>query len=110
MKRLATGLVGAVLGLAGCAETPPSGSIQGKITLSGKAVEAGKVVFRSPEGMGDDREGMIKGGEYRVENLPVGPQRVEVFGVKGITAKTPGNGQVLEVKPGTQTVDLKLGL
>lgn len=109
MKYLATGLACAILVLAGCAETRPTGSIQGKITLSGKAVATGKVVFRSPEGMGDDREGAIQGGEYKVENLPVGPQRVEVLDVKGITPKTPGNGQVVEVKPGSQTINLKLG-
>lgn len=93
----------------GCAESKPTGSIQGKATFSGKAIPAGKVVFRSPEGMGDDREATITAGEFKIDKLPVGPQRVEVNGVKGITAKTPGNGQVVEVKAGDQPLELKLG-
>lgn len=98
-----------LLALAGCGGNNPTGTVQGNITVSGKVVPSGKVIFRSPEGMGDDREGLIEGGKYRVENLPVGPQRVEITGAKGITTKTRGNGSVVEVKPGIQDLDLKLG-
>lgn len=93
----------------GCGESKPTGSIQGKATFAGKAISSGKVIFRSPEGMGDDKEAAITDGEFKLENLPVGPQRVEVSGVKGITAKTPGNGKVVEVKAGAQPLELKLG-
>ena len=95
--------------MVGCGETKPSGMVQGKATLSGKPIPAGKVVFRSPEGMGDDREAFIVNGEFLLDNLPVGPQRVEVTGVKGVTVKTLGNGQILEVKSGNQPLELKLG-
>ena len=59
--------------------------------------------------MGDDREATISAGAFKIENLPVGPQRVEVTGLKGITAKTKGNGQVVDVKSGNQDLELKLG-
>jgi len=110
MNRFFSFLPGALLLLAGCGgETKPTGTIQGKAFFAGQPIASGKVVFRSPEGMGDDREATISGGAFKIENLPVGPQRVEVTGLKGITAKTKGNGQVVEVKSGNQDLELKLG-
>jgi len=109
MKVWSLWVVAAGMTMAGCGGNPPTGTVQGNITLAGKALPSGKVTFRSPEGMGDDREGVIEAGRFRVEKLPVGPQRVEVSGAKGVTPKTTGNGKVLEVKPGNQELDLKLG-
>ena len=109
MKAWSAWIAAGLIGLTGCGGNSPTGTVLGKITLSGKPLPSGKIVFRSPEGMGDDREATIEGGRFKVEKLPVGPQRVEVIGVKGVTAKTQGNGTVLEVKPGDQELELKLG-
>jgi hypothetical protein len=71
---------GSVLFLAwcmtGCAKKPVQ--ITGQVTYEGAPVQSGYISFIPVEGTGASSGGPIKGGRYKVEDVPPGLKRVEI--------------------------------
>lgn len=88
--------------MAGCGSK--SGTISGKVTYQGKAVEGGSVNFLS-EGANSTMKtgGIQKDGSYSVSGVPVGPAKITVQGMKARRLLIPAalqkeQGGVKEVK------------
>jgi hypothetical protein len=108
--------------------------VSGSVTYNGAPVESGFVAF-SPTGAGKSFGAKITGGKYQAEKAPIGPFRILVTASDaGEPVKTreeaeerarsragkpdksanyiredaQGNGQVVEIKDGAQTIDLAL--
>jgi hypothetical protein len=62
---------------AGCTKVAKA-TVHGAVTYDGQAVESGFVTFHSEEVQGARAAGEIKNGEYTVENVSLGKNRVEV--------------------------------
>jgi hypothetical protein len=73
---------------AGCGR--PKGIVSGKITFQGKALTSGYVTFTPDKGPAVN--GNIDGdGNYRVQNVPVGPAKITVSGETGASSETIRN-------------------
>jgi hypothetical protein len=66
---------------AGCSSGPRWGTVEGRVTLDGKAVERGDVRFVPRDGLTPTSGGQIKDGEYTAR-VPVGTMRVEITAPK----------------------------
>jgi hypothetical protein len=101
-------LMGFALAGAVRAADTETGSVEGKVTLNGKPLAKGKVVFHPKEGKPVEAE--IKDGQYKAKDVPAGATTVVVEG-EGVPkpfqdAKT--TPLQLEVKKGKQTHDFEL--
>lgn len=136
--RTPTRLVLLALGLAtlGCSHDPPTGKVQGRVTLSGRPVGPGKVFFlpdRSKGTQGPPAEGDLgRDGNYELstfgsgDGAVVGHHRVEIvesipgmeFGVEGSSdqpaviplryADADTSGLTAEVQPGSNPCNFEL--
>lgn len=76
-----------VLGLlAGCSGGPVVGDVSGTVSFDGKPVEIGSISFISADGSKPSAGGAIADGKYSVSNVPAGPTKVRISGVK-VTGK-----------------------
>jgi hypothetical protein len=86
----------------------PAPSISGTITLQGRPLDGGKIVFYL-----DDDEfvgGKVKGGAYKLTRVPAGAWRVSIdaMGVPAKYASEKTTGLRVEVRAGTNTLDFDL--
>lgn len=124
VKQLLLGilLLSPVLGCAAKA------NVKGKVTFDGKPVARGGIVIASPDGEADKdigRASIAADGTYRIVNLVPGKKRVQVAAFRLIlpaseaTERLPppvpdfpddaeGNGQIIELRPGENEVDIHL--
>lgn len=71
-------LSAAMLALAGCGGSEPTGSVAGNVTLDGAPLTAGVVLFSNPAtGVGVTAE-LDASGTYRVRSIPTGEYQVAV--------------------------------
>lgn len=82
------GLVSAMLELAGCGWTPPTGSITGVVRFGGKPVGTGRITVLCEGGKKPVFFAVIANGEYSVQGAPVGAARVTV---QAFAAQTPSS-------------------
>jgi hypothetical protein len=78
-RPLAAGLF--VVGLvfaAGCGSDPGRGSVKGKITVGGKPLAKGAIVFIPTTGNRDPYTAAITNGEYAMPDMPGGPAKVYI--------------------------------
>ncbi len=75
LAALALGLV--TLPLLGCAQGPESGEVEGTVTLNGKPLTAGSVVFSTKDGIGPGA--IDKDGTYYAPHVPAGEATVTVI-------------------------------
>ena len=121
--------------LAGCGTGGETASVSGNVTYEGQAVASGEITFSPADGKGPIASGPITAGKYNVGELTPGPKVVLITSVaetpritsteelqkaaeKGVRAAAPaaqlvppdaeGNGQTIEVKPGSQQLDFTL--
>jgi len=85
------GLVSALLGLAGCGWTAPTGSLAGTVRFGGKPVPAGRITVLCEGGNKPVFFATITDGGYSVDGAPVGAARVTVqaFAAQSPTGKAP---------------------
>lgn len=69
-----------VVGLGGCGKAaPPSGKVQGKVTVQGKSLEIGRVQFVKPDGVPVGSAKVNATGEFQFDApVPVGEYRVAI--------------------------------
>jgi hypothetical protein len=70
-------LLAAVALLPGCGRTD-FGTVSGKVTVNGRPVRAGLITFQSGVGNRDVYTAAIRDGEYRTDEIPIGPTQVAV--------------------------------
>jgi len=72
-----------VLGLlAGCNGGFAVGEVSGTVSFDGKPVEIGSISFISADGSKPSAGGAITDGKYAVSNVPAGPTKVRISGVR----------------------------
>src|SRR5882762_122967 len=64
--------------LMGCNQGPPRGTVKGKVTLDGQAVDGGVITFVPADGNSQPEAVPITAGEYTV-TMPVGDKRIEIY-------------------------------
>ena len=110
------------LSLCGCGSTGPErASVQGEVTLGGKPLEKGSILFRPTEGTtGPTAGGTIENGKYSIPKNSgpmVGTNRIEINAFHATGRKVPkviGNPQaglmdeVIEIVPKQYNVDSTL--
>jgi hypothetical protein len=121
--------------LAGCGTGGQTSTVSGNVTYDGQAVASGEITFSPADGKGPIASGSISAGQYSVTDLVPGPKVVLISSVaevprvmsteelqkaaeKGIRAPAPaaqlvppdaeGNGQTIEIKPGSQQLEFTL--
>jgi hypothetical protein len=120
----------------GCSLSPAS--VSGVVTYDGKPVESGEITFTPADGKGPTAGGKIEAGKYSVADVHPGSKIVQVTSLGGIQfaasteelarqaaaagnrpvepppveelvpSNAVGNGQRVQIKPGSQTLDLQL--
>ena len=66
----------AFLVLSGCSNsTPKTYSVSGKVTINGKSLESGEVMFHPVSGSGPGGNGLVSGGSYTAD-VPLGKFKV----------------------------------
>jgi hypothetical protein len=70
----------------GCGSGPRWGTVEGRVTLDGKAVERGDVRFVPTDGLTPTSGGQIKDGKYMAK-VPVGAMRVEITAPKVVSKR-----------------------
>ena len=95
----------AVAARAAAAET---GSVEGKVTVNGKPLAKGKVIFHPKESKPIEAE--VKDGDYNAKDVPAGelPVTIEGDGVPKLFQLAKTTPLKLEVKKGKQTHDFDL--
>jgi hypothetical protein len=109
--RLLASTVVMLIALAGAARAadPESGTVEGKVTLNGKPLVKGKVIFHLKDGNAITAD-LKEDGSYMAKDVPTGTLPVSIQG-EGVPKKftdrktTPSQA---EVKPGKSTVDFEL--
>src|SRR5258708_4848366 len=97
------------LALALLARSPvfaADGKVEGRVTLKGQPVAAGKIMFHLDKGqfVGSN----IKGGDYQIDRVPIGIRRITIEG-KGVPAKYAEGGiPDFEVQKGRNVFDIAL--
>ena len=84
-KRFTLVLCLAILALAsGCGQKGPSqGAISGAVSLDGKPIEHGSILFRPIEGTkGSVSGGQIENGRYKLSGVAAGWNRVEISAIR----------------------------
>jgi hypothetical protein len=77
-----------LLAAAGCGDKHKS-TVHGTVTYEGQKVQSGYVSFYPQDGKGAPVGGEIEDGEYSVDDVPIGKNRVEVIPME---AKSPADG------------------
>lgn len=122
MNRFLSALAVITLLLSGCGSSGPErAAVEGEVTLGGKPLEQGSILFRPTEGTkGPTAGGTIENGRYRItqSNGPlVGTNRIEINAFHETGRKVPkviGNpeagliDEVVEVVPKQYNVDSTL--
>lgn len=124
----------AVLVLAVGCGSDPTATVSGNVTLNGSPLGTGFISFASEDEQGGTAGGDIEAGRYRVTKLKPGKYRAHIAGrppgpiiqpgskeamrqmsdqeIKAMIDPLPpdvtGNGQLVEIKSGEQTIDFKL--
>jgi hypothetical protein len=62
---------------AGCSDRHKN-EVFGTVKVDGKLVEKGSITFISADGSGGTSGGDIKGGKYRVADVPAGSMKVQI--------------------------------
>jgi hypothetical protein len=76
---ICTGLcAAATLLMVGCSGSAGTASVNGMVTLDGQPLEKGTITFTCLEGAGGNCAGVITGGQYSVDNVVAGKNRVEI--------------------------------
>jgi hypothetical protein len=109
----------------GCRRTAPTG-VTGAVTYKGQPIAKGHVTFYPDEGGTETTLGSeIKDGCYQIADIKPGRRRVlittapaldvsdtktlKIAAWSPITAATPGNNRIVEIKKGPQVLDFDLG-
>src|SRR4051812_27871741 len=129
------GLLVAAAAAAGCGAS--TARVTGEVTYDGVPVKQGEVQFTPADGKGPVVAAPVADGRFTIENLPPGPKVVQVSASSGLAPSIPlsqmtpeqkkrydpktgvisadevppdaeGNNQTHEIKPGDQTLDLRL--
>lgn len=118
-------IVVVTLVLCGCRRSAPT-VVTGTVTYKGQSIEKGHVTFYPVDGGTETTLGAeIKDGAYKLTDIKPGQRRVlvttapnvevsehktlKIAAFSPITAATPGNNQIVEIKKGPQVLDLELG-
>jgi hypothetical protein len=100
-----------VLALVGSlhAADPETGTLEGKVTLNGKPLAKGKVIFHPKEGNAITAE-LSDDGTYTAKDVPTGKLSVTIQGegVPKVFTDSKTTPLQVEVKPGKATVDFEL--
>jgi hypothetical protein len=98
----------ALIGSARAAD-PETGSLEGKVTLNGKPLAKGKVIFHPKEGNAITAE-LSDDGAYTAKDVPTGKLSVTIQGegVPKVFTDSKTTPLQVEVKPGKATVDFEL--
>src|SRR5262249_32172402 len=70
--------IAAAFVIVGCNSQGPTASIYGTVTLDGEPLEKGTITFTSVDSGGAICSGVISRGQYSVDNVLAGKNRVEV--------------------------------
>ena len=109
----------------GCRKSVPT-SVSGAVTFKGQPIEKGYVTFYPDDGGTETTIGCdIKDGAYKITDIKPGKRRVlvttapamevtehktlKIAAFSPITAATPGNNQIVEIRKGPQGLDIELG-
>ena len=86
-----------------------TGSLEGKVTLNGKPLAKGKVMFHPKEGNAITAE-LSDDGTYTAKDVPLGklPVTIQGEGVPKVFTDSKTTPLQVEVKPGKATVDFEL--
>lgn len=112
-------------GVVGCSRNATT-SVRGKVTWNGDPIEKGYITFYPVESTDSTKGAEIVDGEYKVADLAPGRRRVFISVPPNvevrdgnrlklipnrarITQQTPGNNQVVEVRPGSSEINVTLG-
>src|SRR5262245_15978806 len=79
MRRLAVLVVFAPVALAGTSCTTQTGTVQGTITVGGKALPSGLITFQSEVGNHDVFSAKITNGSYETSAIPCGPAKISII-------------------------------
>jgi hypothetical protein len=88
--------------------TAGDGKVTGTITVNGKPLAAGKVIFHLDDG--EFVGAKVKDGAYKIGRVPEGTRKITIEG-KGVPAKYASedtSGLTSEVMVGDQTFDISL--
>jgi hypothetical protein len=94
---------------AGQAADPETGSVEGKVTLNGKPLVKGKVIFHLKDGNVVAAD-LKEDGSYMAKDVPTGTLPVSIQG-EGVPKQFTDRKTTplrLEVKPGKSTADFEL--
>jgi hypothetical protein len=96
-----------VLALLASAAVAGDARVSGVVTLDGKPIEAGKIIFHLADG--EFVGAQVKAdGKYTVSRVPAGAWKVSIEG-KGVAAKYNSATELkVEVKEGPATIDFDL--
>lgn len=76
-----------VAGLTGCSRGPAMTTVEGVVTLDGKPIEKGAIIFEPANGAGRSAGATIENGNYTAE-MPPGEKRVRITGFE-VTGQVP---------------------
>jgi hypothetical protein len=96
----AAAIAAANLALGGCDRGPPSGAVNGEVTLDGQPVKNGRILFTPIDRQTQPAGGTISDGKFTVSDVPVAKMRVEINGNKVI-----GKRRVYEDSPNSPIVE-----
>ena len=134
MSRFALVMVVSMAAVAGGCLSSSTGTVSGNVTLNGKPLDKGQVMFSPTGATGGTAGGEIVAGKYQVADLTPANYQVTVAAtpevkivmpgdpetkraltdeelrarIDPLPADTMGKEQTLEVKGGSQTLDFKL--
>jgi hypothetical protein len=114
--RLASALaiVAALLGLAGGCGGSPTAHVSGTVTLDGKPLENGAIMFSPTNGQGQTAGGGIQDGKYTVDasvgEMTVAVNAPKVIGTQKLydTPDSPVEEKVVELIPSRYNTESKL--
>jgi hypothetical protein len=104
-----TVVVFVALACAARAADPETGTVEGKVTLNGKPLAKGKVIFHLKDGNAITAD-LKDDGSYMAKDVPTGTLPVSIQG-EGVPKKFTDRKTTpltVEVKPGKSTADFEL--
>lgn len=113
---IAAGIL-AMASIAGCNKGPAVGTINGEVTLDGKPIQDGRILFSPIDGQGGTGGGPIVEGKFTAPDVPANKMKVEINGNKVIgkikaydTPESPLMDNVVEIVPHRYNVNSELTL
>jgi hypothetical protein len=94
LRTTSAALLGLAVSLVSGCGGGGSGTVSGKVTLSGKPVERGTITFLSEAGNKDAFSAAIQDGQYRTGEMPAGPAKIYLTPLMEMPAKGAAGGDV----------------